>query len=235
MNKLFSILLCGVTLLSFNACEQNGPSNNGDATKVDLNGYEAVDLGLPSGILWAKYNIGTTKPKGFGEYFAWGETRSKSKYSWITYKHCDGSEDTLTKYCTKSNKGKVDNKTVLEPSDDAARVIWGGDWNIPTKADFEELQTYCEWTWTSVNNVIGYEVEGPNGNSIFLPAAGYYENSTHNEDSYFGIIGWYWTSSLDEKNPQFARYVELFEDYYWEVGSVSRNLGLSIRPVCSPR
>ena len=82
----------------------------------------AVDLGLPSGTLWADRNIGADSPEGYGDYFAWGETRPKSTYSWSTYKYCKGSYDTMTKYCTDSSRGTVDNKTVLEAADDAAIV-----------------------------------------------------------------------------------------------------------------
>ena len=90
------------------------------------NGREYVDLGLPSGTMWATCNIGANYPEDYGDYYAWGETETKSNYDWSTYKWCKGSEDTLTKYCTDNDYGTVDNKTVLDPEDDAAHVKWGG-------------------------------------------------------------------------------------------------------------
>ena len=152
----------------------------------------AVDLGLPSGTLWADRNIGADSPEGYGDYFAWGETRPKSTYSWSTYKYCKGSYNTLTKYCTDSSCGTVDNKTVLEPSDDAATANWGSNWRMPTHAEQEELIEKCTWTWTTRNGVNGYKVTGPNGNSIFLPAAGFrYDSSV----SGAGSRANYWSAS----------------------------------------
>ena len=155
------------------------------------NGYEWVDLGLS--VKWATCNVGATKPEEYGDYYAWGETTPKSTYSWSTYKWCNGSKDTMTKYCTDSDYGTVDNKTVLDPEDDAATVNMGGSWRMPTKAEQDELRTECTWTWTTLNDVNGYNVEGPNGNSIFLPAAGY----RYDSDLYVaGSGGYYWSSSL---------------------------------------
>ena len=132
----------------------------------------AVDLGLPSGTLWADRNIGANSPEGYGDYFAWGETRPKLFYDWSTYKYCDGSYNVMTKYCTDSSKGKVDNKTVLDPSDDAATANWCAAWRMPTHEEQVELNEKCTWTKSTLNGVKGYKVTGPNGNSIFLPAAG---------------------------------------------------------------
>ncbi|MCQ2319676.1 MAG: hypothetical protein MJZ90_12290 [Bacteroidales bacterium] len=101
--------------------------------------HEYVDLGLPSGLLWATCNVGADSPEDYGDYFAWGETETKSDYDWDTYKWCNGSYNTLTKYNTKSSYGTVDNKTTLELSDDAARANWGGSWRMPTEAEFQEL------------------------------------------------------------------------------------------------
>ena len=109
----------------------------------------AVDLGLPSGTLWADRNIGANSPEGYGDYFAWGETRPKSEYNWSTYKYCKGSDKTITKYCDDSSYGTVDNKTVLEPSDDAATANWGSNWRMPTHGEQVELNEKCKWTWTT--------------------------------------------------------------------------------------
>ena len=109
------------------------------------NGHDWVDLGLPSGLKWAVCNVGADSPEGYGFYFAWGETETKSRYSWNTYKWCNGSYYTQTKYCTNSSYGTVDNKTTLDLSDDAARANWGGSWRMPTKAEQDELRNNCTW------------------------------------------------------------------------------------------
>ena len=137
--------------------------------------HEYVDLGLS--VKWATCNVGASKPEEYGDYFAWGETQPKNTYDWSTYKWCNGSYDTQTKYCTKSSYGTVDNKTQLELSDDAARANWGGSWRMPTDAEMTELREQCTWTWTTQNGVYGYKVtskkSGYTNKSIFLPAAGY--------------------------------------------------------------
>ncbi len=187
----------------------------------------AVDLGLPSGTLWADRNIGANSPEGYGDYFAWGETRPKSVYDWSTYKYCNGSSDTMTKYCTNSSYGIVDNKTVLEAADDAATANWGKFWRMPTHAEQEELNSKCTWTWTTRNGVKGYKVIGPNGNRIFLPAAGFCsDNSVYSPDSY----GHYWSASLNESYPYLAwgmyfLSVNHYSDYY------SRCRGHGVRAV----
>ncbi len=141
--------------------------------------HEYVDLGLPSGTLWATCNVGASSPEGYGDYFAWGETEPKEDYSWETYKHCQGNASTLTKYCPNEYYGIVDNKTTLEPLDDAATVNWGSNWRTPTLADLLELHNHCTWESVGINSgQYGYRVIGKNGNSIFLPAAGYYYGTT---------------------------------------------------------
>ena len=109
------------------------------------NGHNWVDLGLS--VKWATCNVGATTPEGYGNYYAWGETKPKSTYDWSTYKYCNGDRYSMTKYCTNSEYGIVDNKTTLELSDDAAHVNWGGSWRMPTKAEQDELNN-CTWTWT---------------------------------------------------------------------------------------
>ena len=161
----------------------------------------AVDLGLPSGTLWADRNVGADSPEDYGDYFAWGETEPKDYYDWSPYKWCKGSYDTMTKYCTDSEygyNGFTDGKTTLEPSDDAATVNMGSSWRMPTKSKLEELKNGCTWTWTTRNSKKGYKVTGPNGNSIFLPAAGY-----RNDGKLYnaGSKGYCWSSSLDESGP----------------------------------
>lgn len=144
----------------------------GTFTEVNISTHDYVDLGLPSGLLWATTNVGASHPEEYGSYFAWGETSPKSKYSWATYKYANGSETTLTKYCNDSSYGNIDNKDVLDEQDDAATINWGEPWRTPTLSETQELINNCTWTQTSKNGVNGYTVTGSNGNFIFLPAGG---------------------------------------------------------------
>ena len=188
--------------------------------------YEAVDLGLS--VKWATMNIGANAPEEYGDHFAWGETTPKSAYIWSTYTLCKGSETTLTKYCTSSDLGTVDDKTVLDPEDDAAHVNWGGTWRMPTYDELDELKTKCTWVWTVQNGVSGRKVTGPNGNSIFLPASGYRYDSWLD---YAGSYGYYWSSSLYTSSPNYAWYVSFNSSYFnWYNGY--RYFGRSVRAVC---
>ena len=194
------------------------------------NGYEYVDLGLPSGIKWATCNVGATTPEEYGDYFAWGETEPKEIYKWSTYKWCNGSNETLTKYCTVSEFGTVDNKTTLELSDDAARVNWGGSWRMPTEAELDELRnrSNCTWTWITQNGVKGYQVTSKkNGNSIFLPAAGY---CGYNDNSTAGRYGYYCSSSFGSYYNYYTSYLYfLSSNVDWNGGE--RCNGRSVRAV----
>ena len=188
-------------------------------------GHEYVDLGLS--VKWATCNVGASAPEDYGGYYAWGETEEKSNYDWSTYKWCKGSYDTLTKYCTSSSYGKVDNKTVLDPEDDVAHVKWGGTWRMPTLEEQKELSEKCTWTWTTQNGVKGYKVTGPNGNSIFLPAAGY-RNGTGAGSR--GSYGYYWSSSLYSGN-SLSAYSLRFRSGYCGWNYSRRHSGRSVRPV----
>ena len=194
------------------------------------NGYEWVDLGLS--VKWATCNVGASKPEEYGDYFTWGETEPKSLYDWSTYKWCNGSYNTLTKYNNNSSYGTVDNKTTLDLSDDAARANWGGNWRMPTDAELTELREQCTWTWTTQNGVYGYKVtskkSGYTNKSIFLPAAGYHDGYSFTNT---GSCGFFWSSSLYTDYPSFA--------YKWNFCSddvsrdcLSRVFGFSVRPVC---
>ena len=197
------------------------------------NGHEYVDLGLS--VKWATYNIGATAPEESGDYFAWGEVETKSPYNWGNYKYCNGSELSMTKYCTNSNYGRVDNLKILELTDDVAHVNWGGNWRMPTRAEQEELKNTnnCTWVWTSLNGVWGYEVTSlKNGNSIFLPAVGYYDYDGHTD---FGI-GRYWSSSLYWAAPNDAYYLFFNSSRVDRDGlAYFRYKGLSVRAVCDTR
>ena len=230
MKKLkFLAAVCCMAAV-FTACEKNEPSDNATGT---ANGHGYVDLGLPSGTKWATCNVGATKPEEYGSYYAWGETEPKTNYDWSTYKWCNGDYDTLTKYCTDSNYGTVDNKTVLELADDAARANWGGAWRMPTDAEWTELRENCTWTLTS--NYNGTGVEGRivtskiNGNSIFLPAAGYRYNDDLHDAGYGGN---YWSSSLGTGSPECARNEDFsLNDVNRSDDFIYRCCGESVRPV----
>ena len=191
------------------------------------NGHEYVDLGLS--VKWATCNVGATKPEEYGDYFAWGETQPKSTYDWSTYKYCNGSETTLSKYNNSSSYGTVDNKTTLDLSDDAARANWGGSWRMPTRAEQDELRNNCTWTWTTQNGVNGYKVTSKsNGKSIFLPAAGDRVGSSLDAA---GAYACYWSSSLNSDTPNYAYYLRFYSNIVdWR--SYYRSYGRTVRPVC---
>ena len=193
----------------------------------EIDGHECVDLGLS--VKWATCNVGAYSPEEYGGYYAWGETEEKSDYDWDTYKWCKGTDDTMTKYCTHSGDGTFDNRRTLTSSDDVATVKWGSKWRMPTKEEMKELVEDCTWTCTTQNEVNGMKVTGPNGNSIFLPAAGL----RYGTDLYYrGSTGYYWSATLDE-GLSYRAYSLLFYsgliscDGYW----YDRSYGRSVRPV----
>lgn len=192
--------------------------------------HEYVDLGLPSGTLWATCNVGAEKPEEYGDYFAWGETQSKEKYSWATYRYYDTANSIVTKYCTDSSKGTVDNKTELEMGDDAATVNWGVEWQMPSFDQFRELinSEYTTTTWTTLNGVKGRMiVSKSNGNRIFLPAAGYRSDASLDGA---GTYGYYWSRSLNAVDPLGGHRL-YFNSGNINAGWNDRYYGRSVRPV----
>ena len=195
-------------------------------------GHEYVDLGLPSGLLWATCNIGADSPEDYGYYFAWGETEPKSDYSWGTYQYCNGSSNTLTKYCTNASDGYngfTDNLTVLEASDDAATAQWGSGWRMPTQAEWQELLSNTTNVWTTQNGVNGRLFTATNGNSLFLPAAGFRSGASLDGA---GTYGYYWSSSLHTDRP-YRAWGLLFNSGGCGMYSNGRGCGQSVRPVRS--
>lgn len=164
--------------------------------EINANGHEYVDMGLPSGTLWATCNIGAETPEEYGYYYAWGETETKDTYTWDNYAF--GTESALTKYCNNADyglDGYVDNRLTLEAEDDAAVVIWGGNWKMPTYEIFKELYDNCERELTTQNDVSGcLFTSKTNGNTLFLP----------NDVDVLSVYGMYWTSSLITDNPNGA-------------------------------
>lgn len=189
-----------------------------------------VDLGLS--VKWGSFNVDADFPEDYGNYYAWGEIEPKEDYSWATYKWCNGSSSTLSKYNSRVRYGTVDKKSNLDLEDDVAYVKWGDNWHIPTQAELEELRNNCIWTWTSVNGVYGYKitsnVNGYTDNSIFLPAAGYYVNK---ELYALGSSCEYYSSSLLIDNPSDIYIIESNENSI-NYNNRGRNEGRTVRPVC---
>ena len=194
--------------------------------------HEYVDLGLPSGLLWATCNVGADAPEEYGDYFAWGEITPKDDYSWSTYQYCNGSYNTLTKYCNNANygyNGFTDGLTTLLPEDDAATANWGNDWRMPTWEEWWELLDNTTATMTTQNGVYGRLFIASNGNSLFLPAADFLSEG-HTLFSY--DRGWYLSTAA--VNPFYAGW------YYFGSnnssmgwGNSGRAQGSSVRPVRS--
>ncbi len=186
---------------------------------------EMVDLGLPSGTLWAQSNLGAETSGDYGNYYAWGETATKDAYSWSNYKYCSkGQQNALTKYNTKSHYGKVDDKTQLDATDDMMKANCGYYYGIPTKEDWEELENQCTWTY---NPGLGYTVRGKNRAVLFLPFAGYRSGLNLYDN---GTGGYYWSSTLDQNSPDDAWFMHIRPNNH-ELGSYYRSQGRCIRPV----
>lgn len=227
----------GTAVITCEAADGSGVKATCVVCIVDPSTY--VDLGLPSGTLWATRNIGATNPEDYGDYFAWGETEGyndgKTYFYWSTYKWCEGSENTLTKYCNDSSygyNGFTDDKTELDLEDDAAYVNWGLAWRMPSLEQFQELinSSYTTTEWTTQNGVNGRKITSKtNGNSIFLPAAGVRSGSPLNNA---GSWGYYRSRTLNSDGPYNARNLN------FESVSISTNIyynhrfnGQSVRPV----
>jgi len=216
----FIAAMCSLSLV---ACDDDD-----DAPDNDLNmykGHEYVDLGLS--VKWATCNEGAENPEDYGSYYAWGETKTKSEYNWDTY--------------TVEQESFVgDNKTVLDPEDDAATANWGGKWRMLTAADREELYNNTIQTWTNDyegTGVKGYilasKKAGYEGASIFLPAAGLRSDGDLNGE---GFCGFYWSSSLVENVSSYARNLKFYPgDYFYLRFSSYRYDGFPVRPVCKPQ
>ena len=205
---------------------------------------QAVDLGLA--VKWASCNVGADNPEDCGDYFAWGEiepyyqpgysqsaspvwkTGKDAGYDWPSYKWCNGSYSTLTKYNNSYSYGSVDYKSkLLEEDDAAAQAGWQGTWRMPTEDDWYELLNNCTWMWTTLNGIKGYRVTGTNSNSIFLPAAGYWGSTTFSEK---GSTGFYWGANRNSGLPFYGFYLEIRSGAK-DPNASSRSFGFSVRPV----
>lgn len=235
-----AIMLMSVVLFAV-GCKKDKVT--GDGT---ISGHTYVDLGLPSGTLWAACNVGANSPEEYGDYFAWGETQPKDRYNWRTYNYCycdnDNGIPTFTKYCRDSDygyNGFIDNLTILQNDDDAASANWGDNWNTPTQENWEELINNTAHMWTVQNGVYGRLFTSTNGSSLFLPTGGSRHEGSINS---LGNWGCYWSSSFGYWQSSLGN------TYYNEFGAChfyfsSQNIGVSnncwrsdgytIRPVCS--
>ena len=194
--------------------------------------YESVDLGLPSGTLWATCNVGADNPEDCGDYFAWGEVVPNKEYYWwetTAWVYVENGKIYLSKYNTKSTNGEIDNKTELDPEDDAAYVNMGPEWRMPSRDQIFELFDYCTWEWTQVNGMNGQMVTGPNGNTVFFPASGI--RLAYDLD-YVGEEGFYWsrTLNLPPVPSTGAAGIHLSWEFF-EFGGGSRCNGVTVRAV----
>ena len=192
--------------------EKNEENESSQNTEFQQTSREAVDLGLPSGTKWANMNVGAQKPADYGDYFDWGEVKTKAEY---TKENCQ--------ICGNSELGDIAGNANY----DAATANWGVKWKMPTYEQMDELGSQCEWTWTNKNGVDGYKVTGPNGNSIFLPAAGLRLGSGLKDA---GSDGRYWSSTPNEYSSEGAYYL-YFYSHRQDVSINGRFLGQSVRPV----
>ena len=224
--KTLAAIMLIITVVCTAGCKKD---NGGNGT---YKGHDYIDLGLPSGTMWAACNVGAENPEDYGDYFAWGETQSKTTYNWSTYVYCNGDYNQLTKYCTQSDfgfNGFTDNLKTLQSSDDAATANWGEGWRTPTYNEWVELLSKCTPTKTTRNGVNGCLFIARNGNSIFLPAAGSYGDE---ELDHVGDNGSYWSSSINKAYPDGVKgfkFTLSWNDY--DIYDLSREFGLSVRPV----
>lgn len=219
--KLFSIAMAACMMAASVSCTKSADDEEMIETDKpvanEADNAVVVDLGLS--VKWADFNVGAGSVKKTGNYYSWGEVETKKDYSWSTYKF--GHDwSSLTKYAS-------DGKMTLDPEDDVAHVKWGGEWRMPTLEEFKELKDKCKWTWTTENGIAGEKIVGPNGKSIFLPAAGSMPNTGVSGN---GTSGCYWTSSIDTENPGGACLVKFSKSKVEYV--IDRNDGFSVRPVC---
>lgn len=213
MKRIFTFIVVITFFATLSSCTKS------ESPKSDSN---AIDLGLS--VKWAACNLGASAPEEYGQYFAWAEISEKNEYTWSKYKYCDGSSyvmfgDEITKYT-----GKTD---ALQNSDDAANVLLGDGWRIPTTSELQELIDKCKWTLETVGGHSGYTVTGPNGNSIFLPFAGFKNEEGFQEG---GRGGYYWSANIYEYFNGLADDLEITPGVTI-VGYFDRCNGLTIRPV----
>lgn len=215
------LLLVG-GIFALQACSESDGIVELENGNQQVNGYEAVDLGLS--VKWATCNLGSNTPEGAGNCYAWGDTEVKNNCSWSNYAWGNGGNKKLSKYCVDNSFGTVDNCLTLTSSDDPATKAWGKLWRTPTGSEIKELVEECSWSYCGN----GYEVTGPNGNSIFLPYTGYRDGAELEGRDWCGC---YWSSSLNTYNNKDAHRMYFNDDRSGRKESAERYIGCAIRPV----
>jgi hypothetical protein len=226
---------CAIILLAAIICSCVSSNELTAENGMKIQRTKAVDLGLKSGTLWASHNLGAKSPEGYGHYLAWGETKPKKRYTWANYSYLksDPSDKEGHEFHTFSPKGR----TILvgDKKADAATALWGEKWCMPTKEQIDELLRDCDWTWTRLRGVNGFVVTGPNGQSIFMPAAGsYFETDTKCFAE--GETLYYWCGELCSSEILVDRascliYEQDYPKFYDRNGD--RCDGKTVRPVMS--
>ena len=215
---LFIAIVSVAGMLAMSGCNRDDDEESwGESVRIsratgELAGHEYVDLGLPSGILWATCNVGANSPQEYGDYYAWGETTTKVNYDEGHYTY----------------SGPLDNPTILSASNDAATANWGNGWRMPNIEEFEELLRYCTYRPATYRRINGFHFIGPNGNSIFLPAAGYCD---HNALEYCTSEGYYWSRTY--YNREMVLHFEIYGCNISDYSYYGRFAGRSVRPVCN--
>lgn len=221
MKRILQLFVTMLLLLVMISCNNGGKEPVGP---FEVNGHEYVDLGLS--VKWATCNIGAEYPEEYGDYFAWGDVVEGdgiiSSYKWLV----NDEIRMYSKYWIE-DYGSADNKYMLEPIDDVANQKWGADWRMPTSKEVEELLTRCKWYLVELEDVMGYKVKGPNGNSIFLPLAG----AIYKGDEYFvGAGGFYWSSSLYTEDSLLSCFLGCDTERQ-SIAYAERYVAQSVRPV----
>lgn len=217
--KKISIIFCLALLMGFVSCNEDDEPGLPIVDEYGICLTQEVNLGLPSGTIWAAWNVGASSPEQYGGYYAWGEIEEKSSYDKYSYKYYNRQ----TGYCTYIGTN------ISGTQYDVARRRWGGSWRMPTKLEFDELTTMCTWKWYQYKGVNGYKITGPNGNSIFLPAAGTCDGTSL---SYDGVCGYCWSASLyDDGHGYGAWYLGFHDRIYGNRDYCSRAYGHTVRPV----
>jgi len=208
MKKCFKRIVCLTVIVlvgvGFTSCEKN-------PEYIIIDGHEFVDLGLPSGLKWATCNVGANSPEEYGNYYAWGETSTKNKYSYDNY---------------SLRYNEIISDISGDPAFDVANRKWGSSCRMPTRAEIQELIEKCIWQYIPQNGVSGYIVTGPNGNSIFFPAAGFYYGTLQDSPGHSGA---YWSSTPDDEI--FAYSLYFYKNDIYEVSRHGVSDGCSVRPV----
>lgn len=223
--KKISLLL----LMSFMTLWTAKAQNDITLSCPDENHPHAIDLGLPSGTKWACCNVGADKPEAYGGYYAWGEIEEKSTYTEMSYQYCTGEDTDGDGYYDSNISYQSLGSDIANTEYDVAHVKWGGSWVMPSHDQQMELISSCTYTWTSINGVSGEELTGPNGCTIFFPAAGF----AYLDEVYHSTAdGNYWSSTQNPMYSYFTYHMQ-FASYNVSWGSYNHSRGLSVRPVIS--